>query len=244
MFERMGCFLEKVLFKSGIYKFLIRNIFSPPIVKIVYKESLTYLSIEALNDLFSAVKSIEKGRLPGLIIEAGCALGGSAMVIAAAKSDSRLLKIYDVFGMIPPPSESDGSDVHKRFEIIKSGQSSGIAGNKYYGYEENILEKVTGNFHDHGLSVEEHNIQLIQGLFQDVLHIQEPVALAHIDGDWYKSVMTCLCRIEPYLMPGGVLVIDDYYEWSGCRKAVDEYFSNKMKCYSFIKKSRLHIVRK
>jgi asparagine synthase (glutamine-hydrolysing) len=55
------------------------------------------------------------------------------------------------------------------------------------------------------------------------LHVSEPVALAHIDGDWYRSVMTCLRRIEPNLVPGGTLVIDDYRAWSGCKRAVDEY---------------------
>jgi O-methyltransferase len=38
-------------------------------------------------------------------------------------------------------------------------------------------------------------------------------------------------------------VIDDYDRWSGCRKAVDEYFANKHDGYSFIRRSRLHIVR-
>jgi hypothetical protein len=28
------------------------------------------------------------------------------------------------------------------------------------------------------------------------------------------------------LVKGGVLIIDDYGHWEGCRKAVDEYFTN------------------
>jgi asparagine synthase (glutamine-hydrolysing) len=74
--------------------------------------------------------------------------------------------------------------------------------------------------------------------------VTEPVALAHVDGDWYDSVMTCLQRIEPRLTQGGVLIIDDYDAWSGCRRAVDEYFKDKQGRYEFIRRSRLHIVRK
>ena len=82
-----------------------------------------------------------------------------------------------------------------------------------------------------------------QGLFQDTLHPAGPVALAHIDGDWYASVMTCLERIVPVLIPGGTLVIDDYHHWSGCRKAVDEYFADRRDQFAFVERSRLHIVR-
>ena len=64
------------------------------------------------------------------------------------------------------------------------------------------------NFRKYGLPVEENNIQLIKGLFQNTLHVEQKVALAHIDGDWYESVLTCLNRIAPHLTPGGVLVID------------------------------------
>ena len=74
--------------------------------------------------------------------------------------------------------------------------------------------------------------------------MDEPAALAHIDADWYQSVMTCLERIEPHLSPGGVLVIDDYDHWSRCRKAVDEYFADKRDRYFFLRRSRLHIVRR
>jgi asparagine synthase (glutamine-hydrolysing) len=74
--------------------------------------------------------------------------------------------------------------------------------------------------------------------------VDEPVALAHIDAAWYQSVRTCLERIEPKLSQGGVLVIDDYDQWSGCRKAVEEYFADKRDRYQFVRRSRLHIVRR
>ena len=72
----------------------------------------------------------------------------------------------------------------------------------------------------------------------------EPVALAHIDGDWYNSVKVCLDRIAPRLVPGGVLVIDDYDAWSGCRKAVDEWFAGKDDRFEFVRRERLHIERR
>jgi O-methyltransferase len=214
----------------------------PPVVRAVRAASITYLDDAALVDLFNEVRTLEASLREGILIEAGCALGGSAIVIATAKSPQRPLFVYDIFGMIPAPSEHDDADVHERYHMIQTGQSQGLGGNRYYGYEENLLETVTGNFRRHGVPVGEHNVHLVKGLFHETLRVRQPVALAHIDGDWYESVMTSLQRIEPHLARHGVLVIDDYYAWSGCRKAVDEYFSDKRDRYEFIRKARLHVV--
>ena len=133
--------------------------------------------------------------------------------------------MYDVFGLIPEPSARDGADVHQRYEMIRNGQAQGIAGNTYYGYQDDLFNVAIENFRRHGVPVEANAVRLVKGLFQDTLRVEEPVAMAHVDGDWYQSVMTCLRRIEPWLVQDGVLIIDDYDHWSGSRKAVDEYSS-------------------
>jgi hypothetical protein len=216
----------------------------PAVVHDVRQKALTYLEPHALTDLYDAVRALEERKAEGAIIEAGCALGGSAIVITAAKRAERPFFVYDVFGTIPPPSDQDGADVHERYRIISSGQSTGIGGEIYYGYVDDLLGKVRENFRTCGAPPEENNVRLVPGLFQDTIHLSEPVAFAHIDGDWYESVLTCLQRIEPFLTPGGVLVIDDYDHWSGCRKAVDEYFQDKKAQYRFVRHLRLHIVRR
>jgi asparagine synthase (glutamine-hydrolysing) len=214
------------------------------IVKAVKAESLTYIGTQALKELYERIATLEEERIPGILVEAGCALGGSAIVMATAKSKNRTLNVYDVFGMIPPPSDHDGEDVHKRYEQIKSGKSAGLGQNKYYGYEEDLLAKVGENFRRHQLPPEENNVHFIKGLFQDTLQISEKVALAHIDGDWYESVRTCLERIVPHIVSGGALVIDDYDAYSGCAQAVNEYFADKQDRFAFIRLTRLHILRK
>jgi asparagine synthase (glutamine-hydrolysing) len=117
-----------------------------------------------------------------------------------------------------------------------------MGGETYYGYRDELPAEVTESFARHGLPVAETNVELIQGLFQDTITLDEPVALAHLDGDWYASTMTCLTRIAPLLSVGGRLVIDDYDTWSGCRAAVDEYFAGRGG-FRFERRGRLHIVR-
>lgn len=215
----------------------------PGVVSDVVAVGLTYLEPAALLDLYEAVRKIEIAGTSGAIIECGCALGGSAIVLASAKSPRRRMFVYDVFGMIPPPSDKDDADVHQRYEMIRSGQSSGIGGAAYYGYEDDLYHKVAGAFAGHFLPLEANGIRLVRGLFQDSLKVDRPVALAHLDGDWYESTMTCLERIVPHLNVGGRLVIDDYDAWSGCRKAVDAYFATRGDGFKFERRARLHVVR-
>jgi asparagine synthase (glutamine-hydrolysing) len=184
---------------------------------------LTYLSERKLASLLTTCRSIEERNLPGIFLEAGCALGGSAILLASVKRRERPLNVYDVFGMIPPPTESDTPDVHARYQTIVQGQSPGIQGDRYYGYVEDLYDIVIGNLERFGIECRSHSVSLVRGMVQDTLVLDAPVALAHIDVDWYDPVKTCLERVFPRLVVGGSMILDDYHSWGGCRKATDEY---------------------
>jgi predicted O-methyltransferase YrrM len=201
----------------------------PPLAEVagrVRRQGLTYLSPAKLDKLGNAVLEVERRAIPGAILEAGCALGGSAILIAAARARSRPLRVYDVFGMIPPPGERDDADVHDRYKVIASGKSRGLKGNRYYGYETDLSRRVKGNFESAGFDLERDHIEMIVGKVEDTLVVDAPIALAHVDVDWYDPVMTCLERIAPHLSVGGIIVLDDYFDWSGCRKATDDFLKN------------------
>ena len=211
-------------------------------IRAVTAEGLTYLKAPLLRDLAGVAVELERNGVAGAFVEAGTARGGSAIVIAAAKSAERPMKVYDVFGMIPPPTEHDGADVHRRYAKITAGEARGPGGDTYYGYRDDLYQEVTDAFARHGLRAADNNIELVQGLFEDTVRLEEPVAFAHLDGDWYESTMTCLTRIAPLLVPGGRIVLDDYYMWSGCRRAVDEYFSGR-DGFRMEHRTKLHVVR-
>ena len=213
------------------------------IIKRVACERLSYHGMNELRDLAKLAMKNEKRKIGGAIVEAGCGLGGSAITLAAAKNKDRLLVVYDVFGLHPPPSEKDDFDSHQRYELIRSGKSPGIGDNLYYGYEKNLYAKVLQLFADFGFEVTENNVSLVRGYYEDTLKINSPVALAHIDCDWYDSVLVCLNRIEPHLVKGGVLVVGTY--WRGSRDAVRDYFEKKNKRhYRFVYRRHLFIFKK
>jgi asparagine synthase (glutamine-hydrolysing) len=173
--------------------------------------------------LYDSVSELERKGLSGCIIEAGCALGGSSIVIAHAKAAARVFRVFDVFSMIPAPGESDPPEVHARYKQITSGESAGIGGDKYYGYEIDLLALVRDNLRRFGIHEQSDNVGLVKGLIQDQLVVTGPVAFAHIDVDWHDPVACCLERVFPNLVVGGSVVIDDYHDWEGCKRAVDEF---------------------
>lgn len=189
----------------------------------VRRSGMTYLSKPKLASLIRTCRGMEEGAVEGVFLEAGCALGGSSIVIAGHKNKERPFFVYDVFGMIPPPGEKDPEDVHERYRTISTGKSKGLRGDQYYGYKENLYETVRSNLAGAGLGVEENRISLIKGLVQETMRLEQAVAFAHIDVDWYDPVMDCLKKIYPHLSAGGSIVLDDYNDWGGCRRAVDEY---------------------
>ena len=135
------------------------------------------------------------------------------------------MRVYDLFEMLPPPSERDGDDMKARYAEITAGKAVGLGGGQYYLYEDDLLATVTNNFARYGYPVESNNIQLIKGKVQDTLTVAEPVALANIDVDWYEPVSACLERVMPHLIVDGAVAVRAYSDWSGAHKATDDYFS-------------------
>jgi asparagine synthase (glutamine-hydrolysing) len=192
----------------------------------IHQRKLTYLPYGRMDSIANALIDVESRKLPGVIIETGCALGGSSILMASLKSVKRPLRVYDVFEMIPPPGERDTQDVHDRYQVIASGKSHGIGGDQYYGYRKDLFQEVKNNFKDFGIDLKKNRVELIKGLLQETLEVNEPVAMAHIDVDWYDPVLTSLQRIFPQLTSGGFIIIDDYFDWGGCRKATDFFLQS------------------
>lgn len=209
----------------------------------VKNEHLTFLGFNALLDLAWYVNRCEREKIRGVIIEVGAALGGSSLIIASAKKTTRSFLIYDTFEGMPSPTEMDGDDAYSRFKIIITGKAKGLGKHQYYGYQPNLHKQIIDRFVDFGFPIEENNIQLIKGLVEETLEVTEPVALAHIDCDWYSPVKVSIERIAPFLSNGGRLIIDDYNHWSGAKKAVDEFLIRHPD-FKIEHHSRLHLVKK
>jgi O-methyltransferase len=189
----------------------------------IAQERLTYLDRAKIEMLEGCVREVQSGSVAGDFLEMGIALGGSAILLASQMKRGRSFHGYDVFAMIPPPSETDPPPVHDRYRTIAEGRSEGIGGDTYYGYLDDLYERVVASFARFGQPVDGKRVQLHRGLFEQTLHPTRPVALAHVDCDWYEPVKLCIERVWPRLSSGGLMIFDDYNDYGGCRQAVDEF---------------------
>lgn len=197
------------------------------LIRRVRRKNLTYLTVNKLVQIVNTCRSIEQQQLSGLFLETGCTLGGSTIVIASLKQKDRPFLVYDVFGMVPAPTHEDTQDAHERYQKIVHGNSTGIGGDTYYGYQVNLYEKVQRNLSSFGINSDRMTVKLIKGLLHETLHLDKPVVFAHVDVDWYEPVKTSLERIFPKLVLNGSIIIDGYFDWGGCKKAVDEFLTDK-----------------
>lgn len=75
------------------------------------------------------------------------------------------------------------------------------------------------------------DLVLKKGFFKDTLAeiADRKFCFIHIDCDTYNSHMECLSALYDNLVPGGVIVYDDYMSsaWPGARRAIDEFLAEK-----------------
>jgi hypothetical protein len=167
----------------------------------------SYLSPARLRNLEQLSRRV--GRLAGCFAECGVALGGSALLLAMlARRQRRETWLFDTFEGLPAPTANDP-------DFAKASEWTGRCRGE--------LGQIRSLFQRYGLW---DRTRAVKGLFQDTLPGLNvpPIALLHLDGDWYDSTMTCLTHLWPKVVSGGCVQFDDYFYWQGCRKAVDEYF--------------------
>ncbi|WP_432038862.1 TylF/MycF/NovP-related O-methyltransferase [Streptomyces cucumeris] len=166
---------------------------------------------------------VEAAGVPGVFLEAGVAMGGSAIVIARTKAPDRPLRLYDVFAMMPPPGDRDDAASHADHTALLEGVVGREADRVYLEHSGDLPAFTRENMRRVGIDPDREGIEFIKGLYEDTLRIDEPVAFAHVDCDWYDSVRLCTERIADRMSPGGIVLFDDYVVYDGCRRAVHEW---------------------
>lgn len=168
-----------------------------------------------------------QNEVQGDFVECGTWRGGHAIIargVFDSYGNNRKVWIFDTFSGMSSPSE---------FDLDLNGKS---AATEFVKYAENMPEdendwrhagivEVKKNFTSLGLEID--TVKFVQGMVEKTLlsnHLPGSIAVLRLDTDWYESTKIELEVLYPLLSPGGVLIIDDYGHWKGCRKAVDEYF--------------------
>jgi hypothetical protein len=127
---------------------------------------------------------------PGVVAEFGCNAGRTATFLSALTS--KPVWLYDSFDGLPQPSKHDpqGDPVFKAGAMAVD--------------PEEVMER----FVRHGLPAP----KIVRGFFDQLEpeHLPEAIAFAHLDGDFYHSIMASLVLAYLALSPGGAIIVDDW----------------------------------
>jgi hypothetical protein len=185
----------------------------------------TMTSPRSVIGLCEAVEYVVRNEIDGAFVECGVWRGGSVM--AAGLTLLRLgvrdreLFLFDTFAGMPMPEAHDRSVTEPDQSPLDRWRRDQRSDHNDWAFApiETVRENVisTGYPPDH--------IHLVKGPVQETIPSQAPtsIALLRLDTDWYDSTRHELAHLFPRLVPGGVLILDDYGSWAGARKAVDEY---------------------
>lgn len=196
----------------------------------------TMTSKEVLYSLYQASRYVAEHQIPGDFVECGVWRGGSSLLAAMTLREfdkapkPRLLGrrpkprhfwLYDTFEGMTAPTAAD---------VDKEGNSAQFYLDQYaddgrWCYAD--VADVKNTFASNGFS--DDQVTLVQGDVLETLKRQVPksISILRLDTDWYESTKLELEVLYPLLVPGGVLIIDDYGHWEGSRQAVDEFFSTR-----------------
>ena len=191
-------------------------------------KGLTMISPHRLYALLQAVKYISNSKIQGDIVECGVWRGG--VMIAASKllwnlgEKDRNFYLYDTYAGMSKPTEFDvgfaGDVAAEKFEDTKLGEDS----SDWCLATLDFVKKSVKNKTDYNFD----QFNFVEGKVEDTIPktIPNEIAILRLDTDWYESTKHEMEHLFPRLVKGGVLIIDDYGDWKGSRKAVDEYLAS------------------
>jgi hypothetical protein len=193
-----------------------------------FAQPYTMTSPERIYATIQAVRYVVAGNIPGHIVECGVWKGGSMMAAARAllqlDDASRALYLFDTYEGMPPPTAEDVS-ITGDLPVRDYGSSVRPDGASRWCLAE--LREVKANMGLTGYPAEQ--VHYVKGRVEETIPDRAPsdIAILRLDTDWHASTRHELEHLYPRLAKGGVLIVDDYGHWEGCRRAVDEYFARR-----------------
>ncbi|HQU49302.1 MAG TPA: TylF/MycF family methyltransferase [Casimicrobiaceae bacterium] len=156
---------------------------------------------------------IERG-IPGDFVETGVWRGGACIlmraVLAAHGVTDRRVWVADSFAGLPEPDaarypKDAGNQLHACPQLAVSA------------------DQVRENFRRYRLL--DDQVAFLEGWFRDTLP-SAPIgrlAILRLDGDLYESTMDALTALYDKVVPGGIVIVDDYGILESCRAAVEDF---------------------
>jgi hypothetical protein len=160
---------------------------------------------------------VRENKIPGDFIETGVWKGGASIFMKLYSDIYKLNKkvfVADSFKGLPHPDiekyPQDAGDTHHTIDFLKVS-----------------LDDVTNNFRAYNCLDE--NVTFLEGWFSDTLPNNksiEKISILRFDGDMYGSTMDVMNSLYDKVVPGGIVIIDDYC-LQNCVKAVTDFRNSR-----------------
>jgi len=165
----------------------------------------------------------QTSHLRGEIVELGVFKGNSLFRWIKFRdllenTHSRKIIAFDIFGEFP---ETNFEKDKKEREVFIEETNGGIGIS--YNELNSLLKEQKLN----------ENIEIVKGNILDTLpqfleqNPQLKISLLHIDVDLYEATDLALKKLFSHVVTGGIIIFDDYGDFAGANKAIDDFFNNK-----------------
>lgn len=194
----------------------------------------TMSSIERLWSTTQAARYAAERKLEGDFVECGVWRGGSSMAAAltfvALGDTSRTMWLFDTFDGMTEPLDVDvtmmgGIGATEIYNDAKTDTGSTWANAQ--------LDEVRANMASTGYPAD--RLRYVKGPVEQTMILPEnqpeKVAVLRLDTDWYESTKVEMEVLFDRIVPGGLLIVDDYGHWAGSKKAVDEFLAARPERY-------------
>lgn len=182
----------------------------------------TMTNPEKLYAVILAARYVTQHNIAGSVVECGVWRGGSmhamARALDAAGDHERDLYLFDTYeGMTEPSARDRRGDGRQAADMLASYAKT----SRVWAYAS--LEDVQEGFRQ--VPYPQEKLHFIKGPVEQTIPAEAPerIAVLRLDTDWYESTAHELTHLYDRLVPGGVLLLDDYGWWQGSREAVDEF---------------------
>lgn len=186
-----------------------------------YAKQIAYSTEETLMFTYDMAKKYADS--PGCYVECGVAAGAQIIAMASG-APGKLIYAFDSFDGIPMPSNRDDQipgirmmTPDEQASLPDPGSQTLQSSGATVVHEKDFWTHVF----DSGVK---NNIVTVPGWFEDTIPKWEgrPISILRLDGDLYNSTIVCLGGMHPYVVSGGIIIIDDW-QLPGCQQAVKDY---------------------
>ncbi len=183
----------------------------------------TMTSADKLFALVTGVRHLIRVNVAGDIVECGVWRGGSMHAVAHTLCSlgvtDRELYLFDTFSGMTDPTERDRRGKTTAGELLaKAAKDQDV-------WAVASLDDVKAGIDT--LDYPRDRFHFVQGPVEETVPANAPetIALLRLDTDWYESTKHELEHLYDRLVPGGILIVDDYGSWQGAKDATDEYLA-------------------